>query len=410
MVPAEDTVAEEAATVTVATEVVGMVVAGAIAGAALVPAEEHTVAEEAATVAEGEAVALTFRSDDVDGVESARGGLQERQEEVRVRLQSEVAELEAELALASQKDDEATHAAQRALSDLEAARREAEEAAAEPAKKKKGGLFSRAFGRKGATTPPRSREPEDAARRRVEELERELATRRAAAEEMALARRAIAQQHAEAAKAASALGVGLGEQERKLSMQLEGARASEAAEAIPAAAGAEGGVLSGAEAAAPVEVATSAWGSRGAVATAAAGSAPPADEEGTESEDSDYVPLAEIELPQDPPVIADYMRLAKLYGYEAAPPPTFKLDWDRRWCALHPDGALWHADGFDDTAGWRGELGRLELANVRRADLSPSGEMLVLSQQGKCHLIATDSISHTTVAEWLEAVNVVYAS
>lgn len=206
----------------------------------MVPAEEHTVAEEAATVAEGEAVALTFRSDDVDGVESARGGLQERQEEVRVRLQSEVAELEAELALASQKDDEATHAAQRALSDLEAARREAEEAAAEPAKKKKGGLFSRAFGMKGATTPPRSREPEEAARQRVGELERELATRRAAAEEMALARRAIAQQRAEAGKAASALGVGLGEQERKLRMQLEGARASSAAKAIPAAAGAGG--------------------------------------------------------------------------------------------------------------------------------------------------------------------------
>jgi len=140
---------------------------------------------------------------------------------------------------------------------------------------------------------------------------------------------------------------------------------------------------------------------------AAAKGAAASDEILSDSEDSDYYHPEQEYPPSAPPIISDFVSVAKLYGYETAPPPSFALEWDRRYAALFPDGSLWHSDDFDESqpAGWIGEVGRLDLANVTQVSLSPSGKELVLSQTGKCHLIATHQESRTTVAQWVEAFN-----
>ena len=90
------------------------------------------------------------------------------------------------------------------------------------------------------------------------------------------------------------------------------------------------------------------------------------------------------------------------------PPPDFALEWDSRWLALHDDGTLWHADERDDSdadgAGLSGEVGRIDLANIKSISLSDSGSELVLAQPDRCHLLAADSTSTSTVAQWKEAI------
>ena len=107
-------------------------------------------------------------------------------------------------------------------------------------------------------------------------------------------------------------------------------------------------------------------------------------------------------------VLKGFLCTAKLYGYEQMPPPDFALEWDTRWLALHDDGTLWHADERDDSdadgAGLSGEVGRIDLANIKSISLSDSGSELVLAQPDRCHLLAADSTSTSTVAQWKEAI------
>ena len=128
---------------------------------------------------------------------------------------------------------------------------------------------------------------------------------------------------------------------------------------------------------------------------------------GDESDDSDFLhdgaPPAGARV-----VLKGFLCTAKLYGYEQMPPPDFALEWDSRWLALHDDGTLWHADERDDSdadgAGLSGEVGRIDLANIKSIFLSDSGSELVLAQPDRCHLLAADSTSTSTVAQWKEAI------
>ena len=106
------------------------------------------------------------------------------------------------------------------------------------------------------------------------------------------------------------------------------------------------------------------------------------------------------------------MNIAKLYGYEAPPPPSQALEWDLRWLMLGPDGILWHADMYDNDEGaWGGDIGRINLHQVKGAALSAGGKELVLSQEGRCHLITQevdateDSLESLTVQDVMSAIS-----
>ena len=126
---------------------------------------------------------------------------------------------------------------------------------------------------------------------------------------------------------------------------------------------------------------------------------PPAEDDDVESEDSDFA-VGPDERPAEPAVLADFLCVAKLYGYETKPPEGFELEWDRRWVAVYADGTLWHADDYDtSTASVLGDRGRVELG-LCRSSFVVGGDTLVLAQEGKCHLLCLDATSRTTLKEW----------
>jgi hypothetical protein len=124
---------------------------------------------------------------------------------------------------------------------------------------------------------------------------------------------------------------------------------------------------------------------------------------GTESDDSDFghgaAPAASTAA-----LMRGHMRVAKLYGYESSPPPGFAVEFELRWVELHAD-AVWHADEYDAaTCSMLGDVGMLELERIDSCSLSASGNELVLSQSGKCHLLARHELSTTGLHEWFGAV------
>ena len=152
-----------------------------------------------------------------------------------------------------------------------------------------------------------------------------------------------------------------------------------------------------------------------------------------ESEDSDFDHSAR-ELPAEP-LLKSLMNMAKLYGYEDSLPSNFDLEralrcsalrpatshppalpctpaasaacelllhvaGELRWLMLTPD-ALWHTD---ETSGAvdaeEGELGRIDLNQIKSCHLSEDGQELVVASEGKCHLLSCNSRSSVDLAQW----------
>ena len=71
---------------------------------------------------------------------------------------------------------------------------------------------------------------------------------------------------------------------------------------------------------------------------------------------------------------------------------------------LTPD-ALWHTD---ETSGAvdaeEGELGRIDLNQIKSCHLSEDGQELVVASEGKCHLLSSTSRSSVDLAQWHHAI------
>ena len=75
-----------------------------------------------------------------------------------------------------------------------------------------------------------------------------------------------------------------------------------------------------------------------------------------------------------------------------------------RWLMLTP-GALWHADEASGALDVEeGELGRIDLSQIKSCHLSEDGLELVIAGEGKCHLLSSTSRSSVDLAQWHRAI------
>ena len=75
-----------------------------------------------------------------------------------------------------------------------------------------------------------------------------------------------------------------------------------------------------------------------------------------------------------------------------------------RWLILTPD-ALWHTDEASGAVdAEEGELGRIDLNQIKSCHLSKDEYELVVASEGKCHLLSSTSRSSVDLAQWHRAI------
>ena len=70
---------------------------------------------------------------------------------------------------------------------------------------------------------------------------------------------------------------------------------------------------------------------------------------------------------------------------------------------LTPD-ALWHTGEAGAIDAEEGQLGRIDLQQIKSCHLSEDGNELVVAGKGKCHLFAVTSRSSLGLAQWHRAI------
>ena len=73
-------------------------------------------------------------------------------------------------------------------------------------------------------------------------------------------------------------------------------------------------------------------------------------------------------------------------------------------CLMLTPGVLWHSDNTEEPVTGEGELGRIDLKDIKECRFSHAGDELVLASSGKCHLLAAAPNSSVPLGQWHDAI------